>query len=158
MRTQRSALGSARYARAGCGAPLQLACPAKVCDGEVAIGHTRVTRAFRILALAFLGLTIAFSAATLQERIDAALPNESILVEPGVYAGSLTINKPLQLIGQPGAEIRGDGKGKVVTIAADNVTLSGLRIAGSGLQLMDDDAAVFVTGNRARIENNVIVD
>ena len=24
---------------------------------------------------------------TLQERIDVALPNESILVEPGVYAG-----------------------------------------------------------------------
>ena len=38
------------------------------------------------------------------------------------------------------------------------MTLSGLRITGSGLQLMDDDAAVFVTGNRARIENNVIAD
>ena len=45
-----------------------------------------------------------------------------------------------------------------MTIAADDVTLSGLRIAGSGLRIMDDDAAVFVTGNRARIENNVIVD
>ena len=116
------------------------------------------THRSRILALAFLGLTNAISAATLQERIDAALPNESITIGPGVYAGSLTINKPLQLIGQPGAEIRGNGKGNVVTIAADNVTLSGLRIAGSGLRLMDDDAAVFVTGNRALIENNVIVD
>ena len=68
------------------------------------------------------------------------------------------INKPLTLVGERGAEIRGNGKGNVVTIAADDVTLSGLRIAGSGLQLMDDDAAVFVTGNRARIENNVIAD
>ena len=48
--------------------------------------------------------------------------------------------------------------GKVVTIAADDVTLSGLRITGSGLRLSDDDAAIFVTGNRARIENNVIAD
>ena len=28
-----------------------------------------------------------------------------------------------------------------------------LRITGSGLRLSDDDAAVFVTGNRAKIEN-----
>ena len=45
-----------------------------------------------------------------------------------------------------------------MTIAADDVTLSGLRITGSGLQLSDDDAAVFVTGNRAKIDNNVIAD
>ena len=48
--------------------------------------------------------------------------------------------------------------GNVVTIAADNVTLRGLRITGSGLRLSDDDAAIFVTGNHATIENNVIAD
>ena len=45
-----------------------------------------------------------------------------------------------------------------MTIAADDVTLRGLRITGSGLRLSDDDAAVFVTGNRAKIENCVIAD
>ena len=45
-----------------------------------------------------------------------------------------------------------------MTIAADDVTLRGLRITGSGLRLSDDDAAVFVTGNRANIENCVIAD
>src|SRR6185503_4596525 len=39
-----------------------------------------------------------------------------------------------------------------------DVTLTGFRIAGSGLRLSDDDAAVFVTGNRARIESNVIAN
>ena len=34
--------------------------------------------------------------------------------------------------------------------------LRGLRITGSGLRLSDDNAAVFVAGNRATIENNVI--
>ena len=68
------------------------------------------------------------------------------------------INKPLTLVGDPGAEIRGPVSGKVVTIAADDVTLRGLRITGSGLNLFDDDAAVFVTGNRATIEKNVIAD
>ena len=36
--------------------------------------------------------------------------------------------------------------------------VSGLRITGSGLRLSDDDAAVFVTGNRAKIDNCVIAD
>ena len=35
---------------------------------------------------------------------------------------------------------------------------TGLRITGSGLNLSDDDAAVFVTGNRATIENNTIAN
>ena len=46
----------------------------------------------------------------------------------------------------------------MVTIAADDVTLRGLRITGSGLRLSDDDAAIFVTGNRAKIENCIIAD
>jgi nitrous oxidase accessory protein len=105
-----------------------------------------------------LCLTAQLNAATLRQRIDAATPGQTIRIEVGVHAGPIVINKPLTLVGERGAEIRGNGKGNVVTIAADDVTLSGLRITGSGLQLMDDDAAVFVTGNRARIENNVIAD
>jgi len=110
-------------------------------------------------ALVFtLCLTTITSAATLQQQIDAAAPNETIRVESGVHFGAIVINKPLTLVGDPGAEIRGPGRGKVVTIAADDVTLRGLRITGSGLNLFDDDAAVFVTGNRATIEKNVIAD
>ncbi len=116
----------------------------------------RGARAPQILALAFWGLTSAVSAATLQQEIDAASPNDSILVEPGIHAGPILINKPLQLIGQPGAEIRGNGTGNVVKITADDVTVRGFRISGSGLRLSDDNAAVFVAGNRATIENNVI--
>jgi nitrous oxidase accessory protein len=107
-------------------------------------------------------MTLCFAgplcAATLQERIDAATPNEVIRVGAAVHAGPIVINKALTLIGEKGAEIRGKGQGKVVTITADNVSLRGLRIIGSGLQLSDDDAAIFVTGNHATIENCVIAD
>jgi len=95
---------------------------------------------------------------TIQERIDSAAPNDTIHLEAGVHAGPVAINKPLKLIGEAGAEIKGNGLGNVVTIAADDVVLIGFRITGSGLRLMDDDAAIFVTGNRARIEGNVIAD
>jgi hypothetical protein len=79
-------------------------------------------------------------------------------VENGVHAGPIVISKPLTLIGENGAEIRGNGKGSVLTITADDVVVSGLRITNSGLQLSDDDAAVFVTGNRAKIDHNIIAD
>jgi len=118
---------------------------------------TRHACAPRILAITFCFILNA-GAATLQERIDAAAPNETICVEDGVHAGPIIINKPLTLVGEPGSEIRGNETGKVVTIAADDVTLRGLRITGSGLRLSDDDAAVFVTGNRAKIENCAIAD
>jgi nitrous oxidase accessory protein len=97
-------------------------------------------------------------AVSLQEQIDAAAPGDTVRIESGIHAGPVVIRKPVTLIGVDGAEIRGDGIGNVVTIAADDVTLTGFRIAGSGLQLSDDNAAIFVTGNRARIENNVIAD
>lgn len=95
---------------------------------------------------------------TLRDRIDVAAPGDTIRIEAGVHAGPLVIAKPLTLIGEKGAEIRGNGAGNVITIAADDVTVTSLRITGSGLRLSDDDAAVFVTGHRARIENNVIAD
>jgi len=108
----------------------------------------------RFLAITFC-LILNAGAATLQERINATAPNETIRLEAGVHAGPIIVNKPLTLIGVPGAEIRGNGTGKVVTVAANDVTLRGLRITGSGLQLSDDDAAIFVTGNHAIIENCV---
>ena len=110
-----------------------------------------------LLALALLsGLTSLAAATTLQEQIDAAQPNETITVAPGVHRGRVTISKPLRLLGAPGAQILGDGTGNVITVNAADVTLSGLRITGSGLRLSDDNAAVYVSGDRATIGHNVI--
>ena len=105
-----------------------------------------------------LSLTTALRAATLQEGIDAAAPGATIHVTSGLHSGPIILNKPVVLIGDNGAEIRGNGSGNVVAIAADNVTLKGFRVTGSGLRLMEDDAAIFVTGNRATIAENVIAD
>lgn len=108
--------------------------------------------------IVFLCLTGSALSATLQERIDAAAPGITIPLEPGVHAGPIIVNKPLALVGEKDAEIRGNGVGSVVVIAADDVVVRGLRITGSGLRLSDDDAAVFVTGNRAKIDSCIIAD
>lgn len=136
-------LGSARFERVGFGI-LPKQSFRKMCNLSVAM----------LLLCGFFNA----SAATLQEQIDTAVPGSIIRLEAGVHTGPITIDKPLTLIGEAGAEIRGNGSGNVVTIASDHVTLSGLRIAGSGLRLSDDDAAVFVAGNHARIENCLIAD
>ena len=109
-------------------------------------------------AIGFLFLVSVGFGATLQEQIDRAAAGDTIRIEAGVHAGPIVITKSLNLIGEKGAEIRGNGIGNVVTILAVDVTLSGLRVSGSGIRLMDDDAAIFVTGNRAKIENCVIAD
>ena len=123
-----------------------------------AFARTLKARAPQILSITLCLVTSLADGATLQERIDAAVPNDTIHLEAGVHAGPIVIQKPLALVGEKDAEIRGNGSGNVVTIAADDVTVIGFRITGSGLRLMDDNAAIFVTGNRARIENNVIAD
>ena len=107
---------------------------------------------------AFLCLASVAAAETLQDKIDRATPGDTISLEAGNYAGPLVITKPITLSGANGTEIRGNGKGNVITITADNVIIRGLGITGSGLRLSDDDAAVFVTGNGATIENCVISD
>lgn len=97
-------------------------------------------------------------AASLQPQIDAAEPGATIKVAAGIYEGALVIAKPLTLIGSGLPTIQGNGKGKVVHIASEGVTLKGFRIRGSGLALSNDDAAVFVTANKAVVEDNVIGD
>jgi nitrous oxidase accessory protein len=107
-----------------------------------------------------LVVVCAFSAraSSLQERIDTAAPNETVLVEPGVHAGAIIINEPLTLVANHDAEIRGDGRGKTISVTANDVTIRGLRITNSGLNLFEDDAAIHVTGNNVTIEDNEIAD
>ena len=108
--------------------------------------------------LALLALSCVLRGASLQPQIDAAAPGATITVRAGTYEGAIVINKPLTLIGEGLPTIQGSGKGKVVWIAAENVTLRGFRLRGSGLALFEDDAAVFITSNHATIDGNEIED
>nr|MBA2584950.1 hypothetical protein [Chthoniobacterales bacterium] len=102
---------------------------------EALFGTMRMRRGARqdarapllVLIIAFFAVIHA-PAATLQERIAAAAPNDTIRVAAGVHAGPMLIDKLLTLAGEPGAEIRGNGAGKVITISADDVIVTGLRV------------------------------
>ena len=113
--------------------------------------------ALSVTAISVQSLHAAF--ARQQERIDAAAPNETIRVEAGIHRGPDQDHKTARpywrtAVQKFAATVRATWSRS----PADNVTISGLRITGSGLQLSDDDAAIFVTGNHATIENCVIAD
>ena len=70
------------------------------------------------------------------------------------------LTRPVTLIGAPGARLVGPGNGSVVTITADDVTVSGLAISGSGSSHESIDAGIKLTktAKRARIIGNRLED
>lgn len=109
---------------------------------------------------ALLGLCPSSSPAqpSLQARIDAAAPGDTIVVDGGMHDGPFVIDTALVLVGTNGAHLKGDEQTHVVTIAANGVTLQGFRITDSGTQLGQDHAGVMVKGHRATIRANHLAD
>ncbi|MBL8429972.1 MAG: nitrous oxide reductase family maturation protein NosD [Dechloromonas sp.] len=95
----------------------------------------------------------------LQTWIDTALPGTVLRLPPGIYHGPASITKPLTLEGNGKVIVDGGGKGTVLTISADQVTIRGLTLRGSGESHDAIDGAIMVTqGKGLLIENNVIED
>lgn len=96
---------------------------------------------------------------TLSAVIEQAAAGDRIVLKPGKYPGRIVIKKALTLEGEPGAAIIGDGIGSVITIDAAGVTLRGLDISGSGMDLETMDSGVFATqaATEAVIEDNSVI-
>ncbi|MGO4623109.1 nitrous oxide reductase family maturation protein NosD [Ensifer sp. 2YAB10] len=99
---------------------------------------------------------------SLQQAVDTAKPGDELVLEKGEFFGPVTIGVPLTLRGEPGASIKGNGKGSVVTITAEDVVFSGITVSGSGSSLEDMNSGVFVAQSakraiveKSRIEGNL---
>ena len=108
-------------------------------------------------------LSLSPGSDSLRTAIASAGPSDTLVLEPGIYAGPLVIDRPLTLVGKRGAIIDGGGKGNVITVSAPDVTLRGLVVRNSGRSLETQDSGIFVdkSGDRAliedgRLENNLI--
>jgi nitrous oxidase accessory protein len=95
-------------------------------------------------------------AGSLQRAIQQATPGDRLLLQEGVYAGSILIDRTLQLLGSVGSIVDGQGMGRVVTVAAADVIVRGVTVQHSGTSLATEDSGIFVTsdGDRALIDGN----
>lgn len=80
--------------------------------------------------------------ASIQEAVDHAADNDTINVGPGVYAGSVTVQRPLSLVGAGAAQTIIDASGELNGVNVDGYSSGGL--GGTGL------SHVVVTGFTVR--------
>jgi len=114
---------------------------------------------FRLAFYFFLSHALpALAALPLQPWLDAALPGASIRLPPGIYQGPAVISKPLTLEGDGKVIIDAGGRGTVLTINADQVTLRGLTLRASGDSHDALDGGLMAQGKNLLIEDNVIED
>lgn len=94
----------------------------------------------------------------LQEIVAEAAPGDVIVLQAGDYSGPVVIDKPLVLAGKAGAIVTGNGTGSVIAITAPGVTVRGLRVTGSGMDLTLRDSGIYAdkTATGAVIEENTV--
>lgn len=116
-----------------------------------------ISRCWRLTCLLALP-ALAAPAAPLQPLIDATPAGGTLRLAPGSYAGPVTISRPITLDGGRQAVIHGNGKSTVLAVAANGVTLRGLRLTGSGDSHDRIDAGILLEGDDHRVEDNEIDD
>lgn len=106
----------------------------------------------------FFALPVFAAPLPLQALIDATPAGGTLRLAPGSYAGPATISQAITLDGGRQAVIVGDGKSTVLSVAADGVTLRGLRLTGSGDSHDRIDAGILLEGDDHRVEDNQLDD
>jgi nitrous oxidase accessory protein len=111
-----------------------------------------------MLCLAILTVPAGAAAQTLQERIDAAPAGSRLEVRGGEWQGPIVIRKSLQLVGIDSPVIDGGGKGTVVHIEAERVSISGFTVRNSGRSPIEEAAGIKLRGSHHLVENNRLHD
>ncbi len=96
------------------------------------------------LFVLFFILPAVTQAASLQDKIERALPGETIEIPKGVYEENLVLTKPITLKGQGEVTIRSDKEKPAITIKGKNVSLKNVKVEYEG---EDKEAtAIYITG------------
>ncbi|SFV61370.1 Nitrous oxide reductase maturation protein NosD [hydrothermal vent metagenome] len=112
-----------------------------------------------LFSLSIFTLTLV-NGNTLQNAIDNAPKGSIIKLPAGVYKGSISIDKPLTIIGkESGVIIDGEDNGTVITLKGSFITLKNLKIVGSGDRHENLDAGIKISdGKQCEISNCIIED
>jgi nitrous oxidase accessory protein len=97
---------------------------------------------------------------TIAAGLAAAPPHGRLLVRAGVYREpTIQVRRPVEIVGEPGAVIDGEGERQLLRITADSVTVRGLRFRRVGSSSTEDRAAIRAEQVRdCLIEDNTVDD
>ncbi len=129
-------------------------------SGYLLPGGSRTLTRLLVVVLVVAGVATtspAHAVDDLQGLIDGAEAGSELLVPAGTYS-PIVIDKPITLQGIGNPVIDGHGEGTVVTINADDVTITGFTIRSSGRSLDHEDSGVFAQGARITVTHNVFED
>jgi parallel beta-helix repeat (two copies) len=121
--------------------------------------NVRCLRLLFFLLLAAHGFCLAAQAPySLEKAVAEAAAGAVVNVPPGVHPVHLFLDKPISLVGTPGAILDGGDSGDVIRISASHVRLSGLTIRDSGTDLTMMNAGVYIerSVDDVEISNNRI--
>ncbi|MEO5343892.1 MAG: nitrous oxide reductase family maturation protein NosD [Gammaproteobacteria bacterium SHHR-1] len=107
-------------------------------------------------ALVLPGLNAQAGHPPFQELVDATEELKDLVPPPGIYSGPVVIDKPMSIDGRGQVTIDAGGKGSVIVIDSDGVTLQGLRLTNTGESHNDIDSGVQVRGDYNVVKDNVI--
>jgi len=111
---------------------------------------------FLLIGLALGNITYAEIVKDLQKLVDNTPKHGVLTPSPGIYQGPITIEKPITLDGKGQVTINGGGKGSVIYLDSDGVTLRNLKITNSGDSHNNLDSGIMVRGSYNVIKDNII--
>jgi parallel beta-helix repeat protein len=79
-----------------------------------------------------VGAVVGENGTTVEDAIEAAPPNTTVLVPEGSHEGPVEIDKPVTLRGRGDARIVGDDNGTVVTVRSPRSAIVGVDVSGVG--------------------------
>lgn len=93
------------------------------------------------------------------DRLVASAPSGGTVVVPsGTYRAHLRIERPLSLVADGDVWLDGGGRGSVITVLADDVSIRGFRLSGTGGQVEEAAAIKAIDVDRLTLQDNRIED
>ncbi|MFI5042607.1 MAG: nitrous oxide reductase family maturation protein NosD, partial [Acidimicrobiales bacterium] len=81
---------------------------------------------------------------TIAAALAAAADGDTVIVPPGIHREHLVVERPVHLVGSPGAVLDGGGEGTVLRITAPGVEVRGLTVRASGDSYTTEDAGIRI--------------
>lgn len=110
-------------------------------------------------ANAVAATTVPAEPGAMQAAVAGARNGDVLVLATGDHPGCLVIEKPITLVGTPGAHLTGCGEGSVISVVASDVVIRGLTISGSGSSGEHRDSAIRLekSSRNAEIVDNRLI-